>query len=158
MQTNGVMPTHSQSDIRAAIFNVLYAAEGHEYNVSLESIIDNLSRGFELDIFKNPHVLFVASGIVKEKEQLDSSYTPFLANWKIERIGLCTKLILRLAIWELNNTKTPAAVIINEAVELAKCFAERDSYKFINGILDQYAKSLQSGVSIESTDIDTKID
>ena len=51
------------------------------------------------------------------------------------------KLILRLALWELLHTDTDPVVIINEAVELAQCFAEQDAYKFINGVLDSYRKS-----------------
>jgi N utilization substance protein B len=66
---------------------------------------------------------------------------PFLHNWRFDRIGCCTKLILRFAMWELFYTDTPDSIVINEAVELAKCFSEKDAYKFINGILDEAIKS-----------------
>jgi len=45
-----------------------------------------------------------------------------------------------MALWELIQSKAIASIIINEAVELAKIFAEKDAFKFINGILDQYCK------------------
>jgi N utilization substance protein B len=49
--------------------------------------------------------------------------------------------ILRISIYELRLGETPVAVIINEAVELAKTFGDKDSYSFINGILDKISKS-----------------
>ena len=45
-----------------------------------------------------------------------------------------------MALWELQQPKAIASIVINEAVELAKIFAEKDAYKFVNGILDQYCK------------------
>lgn len=67
---------------------------------------------------------------------------PLLANWRIERIGVCTRLILRIAAWELLHTEIEPRVVINEAIELAKCFCERDAYRFVNGVLDEALKRL----------------
>ncbi len=53
---------------------------------------------------------------------------------------MCTRLILRIGVWEMKYTKTDSTVVINEAVELAKCFAEGEAYKFVNGILDEWSK------------------
>lgn len=131
----------THTDQRSLIFHLLYAAEAFEYDASLESIADNFSRGFGMTIPTNSEVFLEAQGIINQREILDEQIKPYLANWKLERLGVPTKLIMRIALWEKNNTTTDANVIINEAVELAKCFAERDSYKFINGVLDQVLKS-----------------
>ena len=71
---------------------------------------------------------------------LDEECKPLLSNWRFERLGMCTKLILRYALWELQTTDTNPTIVINEAIELAKCFAEKDAYKFVNGILDEALK------------------
>ena len=133
----------SRRDIRSLIFHILYAYDAYDYQVSLESIVDNLNRGFELDIPLQSEVITIASNTSDSKEILDKVMGKFLANWRLERLGVSTKLILRLGIWELLNTETPSNIVINEAIELAKCFAETDAYKFINGILDEVAKNLE---------------
>lgn len=132
--------TLSQRDKRALIFHLLYAMEGYDYQTSMESIVDNLNRGFDLDIPHDGDMVHTANQIITAREQLDEEYKPLLANWRFERVGVCTRLILRYAIWELLNTDVTDTVAINEAIELAKCYAEKDAYKFVNGILDQFVK------------------
>jgi transcription antitermination protein NusB len=128
----------SRRDARIFIFHYLYAMEAFEYSVSLESIVDNFNKGFEWTIKLDDEMVKEAAHIIKERETIDAEYLPLLENWRLERLGVCTKLILRLGIWELKYTDTDASIIINEAIEIAKCFAEQDAYKFINGILDQW--------------------
>ena len=139
----------SQRDKRSLVFNLLYAAESNDYQASVESLVDNLNRGFDLEIPPNSKIVTMAIAIINDRDILDAIYKPFLANWKIERIGVCTKLILRYAVWELNNTQTAPIIVINEAIELAKCFAEKDAYKFINGILDEIVKESDKKEKIE---------
>ena len=117
--------------------------EAFEYKVSLEALVDDFNRAFDLDITPDSEVFKVTQGVIADREVLDEAIKPLLINWRFERIGVCTKLILRLALWELFNTDTAPTIIINEAIELAKCFSETDSYKFVNGILDEVVKSLQ---------------
>ncbi|MFC1841744.1 transcription antitermination factor NusB [Candidatus Dependentiae bacterium] len=130
----------SRRDKRSLIFHLLYAVESFNYDVSVESVVDNLNRGLKLDIPDDSEVLKVAKQVIDEKDELDTLIEPLLDNWRLERIGVCTKLILRLSIWELRHTDTPANIIINEAIELAKCFSEKDAYRFVNGILDEVCK------------------
>jgi len=127
----------SRRDIRALIFHLLYAIESFNYETSLESVVDNFNRGLKLDIPLDCEVIEIAKSVIKERDSLDKMIEPLLDNWRLERIGVCTKLILRLSIWEIKNTDTPPNVIINEAIELAKCFSEKDAYRFVNGILDE---------------------
>lgn len=132
----------SRSEVRSLIFHLIYAMEGFDYQASLESIVDNFNLGFGLNIPFDSEVFKTADAIIHERDELDELIKPLLHNWRFERIGVITKLILRLALWEMHNTDTPPTVIINEAIELAKCFGEQDSYKFINGLLDEQAKKL----------------
>ena len=131
----------SRREVRSLIFHLLYAMEGFNYNTSLESIVDTFNRGFGLDIPLDSEVVKVTQGVVDEREQLDEAIAPLLANWRLDRIGLCTKLILRMSIWELLHTDTASTIVINEAIELAKCFSEKDAYRFVNGVLDEYCKA-----------------
>ncbi len=64
-------------------------------------------------------------------------------NWRIERMNVLDRLILRMAIYEfLHEPATPAKVIINEALELARTFSTDDSVRFINGVLDAVRRTL----------------
>lgn len=131
--------TISRRVFRSLVFHFLYAMDAYDYQVPLVSIIANFNDGYDLDISLNGDIAMTVQAIADQREQLDSLITPVLANWRIDRLGCVTLLILRMGLWELKQTKTPVNIIINEAVELAKCFAEKDSYRFVNGILDQLA-------------------
>lgn len=130
----------SQRDQRSLIFHVLYAIDAFDYDVSLESIVENIEKGFNLSIPKESFVFKTTNQIIENKEKIDQFLIPFIENWNFDRLGICTKLVLRFSAWELLYTDTDALVIINEAIELAKSFAEKDSFKFINGVLDEIAK------------------
>lgn len=140
----------TRRDVRSLIFHFLYAAEAFEYEESVQSIIDSFNRGFELDIPLDGELSMIVSAIISKREELEKTYEPFLANWRSERISVCTKLILLFAIWELKYTETDARIIINEAIELAKCFAEEDAYRFVNGILDPVSKEFRKETPIEN--------
>lgn len=133
----------SRRDVRALIFYILYAAEAFDYHESVDAIVDNFNRGFELDIPLDSEVVRIANAIIAARHQLDETFKPLLANWRFERIGVSTKLILRFATWELEQSDTDSRIVINEAVELAKAFAEKDAYKFVNGVLDRLVKQAQ---------------
>lgn len=133
----------SRRDLRSVIFHLLYAAEAYDYEVNLETIIDSFNRGYDLDIPFTSEAGTITQSIIDSREKLDEAIRPLLINWRFERIGVCTKIVLRLAVWELLNTNEPHSVIINEAIELAKCFSEIDAYKFVNGILDEAVKILR---------------
>jgi len=140
----------SRRELRSLIFHILYAAESFDYDVSVGAIADNLNRGLNLDIPVDSDAVTVAQKVIGEQEELDKLIIPLLDNWRLERIGVCTKLILRLSIWEIKNTDTPGSVVINEAIELAKCFSEKDAYRFVNGILDEICKEFRKDEVIES--------
>jgi transcription antitermination protein NusB len=140
----------SRRDVRSLVFHFLYAAEAFEYQESLQSIIDNFNRGFDLDVPLNGEIFKTVDAIITNRDDLEKAYEPYLANWRSERVSVCTKLILLFGIWELKNTETDARIIINEAIELAKCFAEEDAYRFVNGILDPVSKDFRKELSIST--------
>lgn len=137
----------SRRDVRSLVFHFLYAADAFNYEESVESIIDSFNRGFDLNIPLKGELATVITTIVSLRDELEKIYKPYLANWRSERISVCTKLILLFAIWELKYTETDARIIINEAIELAKCFAEQDAYRFVNGILDPVSKEFRKEIT-----------
>ena len=75
--------------------------------------------------------------------ELDPIISTHAQNWRLERISAIDRAILRLALAEIRTTSTPAKVVINEAIELAKTFSSEEASAFINGILDAAAKSFR---------------
>lgn len=131
---------NSRREVRSLIFHLLYALESNEYSVSVESVVENFKDGLDLEIEIDEEVIKTTKDIVEKKDQLSAIMLPFFSNWRLDRVGCCTRLILYIAFWEMYFSKTPHTVVINEAIELAKCFAEKDAYKFVNGILDEASK------------------
>jgi transcription antitermination protein NusB len=76
-------------------------------------------------------------------EQADAMATEFSPDWPTHRQPMVDRAILRLAYYEIASGMTPAAVAINEAIELAKVFGSERSPPFINGVLDKMAQRLQ---------------
>jgi transcription antitermination protein NusB len=86
----------------------------------------------------------LAVGASKESEPIDAAITAAIKNWRFERIAAVDKNILRVATYELmRELQTPASVILDEAVELAKRFGEKDSAPFVNGVLDAINRTLR---------------
>lgn len=127
---------------RSLMFHILYALDAHNYEASIASIIDIFNRGFEQTIEVDGQEQKSCEAIIAAREEIDEFLKPLLSNWRLERVGVCTRLILRIAVWELLHTETDPRVVLNEAIELAKCFAERDAYRFVNGVLDEALKRL----------------
>jgi len=81
-------------------------------------------------------------GAAKDAAVLDALIVGHADNWRFERMAAIDRAILRLAIYEMRGSKTPAKVVLNEAVDLAKKFSSEESGGFVNGILDSVHKSL----------------
>jgi N utilization substance protein B len=79
----------------------------------------------------------LAADTVQRLPDIDTLIADTSERWRPERMAIIDRLILRLAVCELQrDPATPAAVVINEALELARTFSSEDSVKFINGMLD----------------------
>ena len=78
----------------------------------------------------------LARGATSRSAELDARIAAKSSNWRIERMAVVDRNILRLAIYEIQVTDTPPAVAIDEALELAREFAGDESVAFVNGVLD----------------------
>jgi len=85
-------------------------------------------------------------GIHAHLDQINSLISQFSEHWRLDRMSMVDRNVLRLAIYELLcRPDIPAKVSINEAVELAKKFGTEDSGAFVNGILDRIRLDLRAG-------------
>jgi len=85
----------------------------------------------------------LATGVAGTVADIDPMISEAAENWRLERMNVLDRLILRLAVYEfLYEPDTPAKVIINEALELARTFSTDDSVRFINGVLDAVRRTL----------------
>jgi transcription antitermination protein NusB len=81
-------------------------------------------------------------GAARDTTAIDELIIRQAEHWRLERLAVIDRAILRLAIYELRTTDTPPKVILNEAVELAKKFSSEEAGSFVNAILDAVHKSL----------------
>jgi N utilization substance protein B len=86
----------------------------------------------------------LADGVAAKLAEVDPIIAEAAEHWRLERMNVMDRLILRLAVYEfLHEPETPAKVVINEALELARTFSNDDAVRFINGILDAIRKKLE---------------
>jgi N utilization substance protein B len=82
-------------------------------------------------------------GTVSEVEALDHRVREQAEHWRLERMAAVDRNLLRVALYELLHCpETPPAVVINEALEIARRFSGKDSVEFVNGVLDAIRKTL----------------
>lgn len=95
--------------------------------------LDSETRQYATDLLK---------GITDKKTEIDARIQSVAQHWKMDRMAGVDRNILRLAVFEMEyfNQKIEPAVVINEAIEIAKKFSTSESAAFINGLLDQIRK------------------
>ena len=102
------------------------------------------SEASDLADTQRPFAQALATGVADAVGSLDPVIVDAAEHWRIERMNVLDRLILRLAVYEfLHQPETPARVIINEALELARTFSNDDSVRFVNGVLDAIRRRLE---------------
>jgi len=112
------------------------AEESDEENEDQRDGRDEFASRDERDLFMEELV----NGASAMASTIDLRISEKSANWKLERMPVVDRNILRLAIYEMSRQDTPPAVVIDEALELARQFSGDESVKFINGVLDAVHK------------------
>ncbi|EAI8629549.1 transcription antitermination factor NusB [Campylobacter lari] len=130
----------TRHQVRQSIVSLLYAAQLNQENKDFinefldEKKIRNDQRKFTLDLY---------DGINEQLTLLDEKINECLKEHKLDGVASIEKAILRLGAYEILFTSTQKAIIINEAIELAKEMAGDNAPKFINGVLDKINKEKQ---------------
>ena len=125
---------------REAALKILYAVDITKEDP--EKCIDifwesNDGEEREIKVFANALV----SGVSKNKELIDKVISYYATNWQLKRMAVIDRNILRFATYELLFMEDiPPKVAINEAIDIAKKYGDKDSGKFVNGILDKINK------------------
>ena len=84
---------------------------------------------------------FLLRGTLSNLTELDDELARQTAHWRLERLAAVDRNILRLAMFELmHEPDTPPAVVIDEAIEIAKKYGAEESGRFVNGVLDGFIK------------------
>jgi len=104
------------------------AAKFWENNTEVSDVVEDFAEAIVL-------------GVEKNKEKINEMISSCADNWKIDRMAAIDRNIMRIAVYELLFTEeVPPKVAINEAIEMAKKFGDKDSSKFVNGILDKISR------------------
>ncbi len=96
------------------------------------------------DLAVAPEERKFAGGLVRtyagSQAEVDAALMAVTDNWRLERVGAIERSVLRLGAAELARNEAPPRVVIQEAVRLAERFGSAASAKFVNGVLDAYAR------------------
>ena len=132
-----IIALQSLFEIAFCDFNMEGKLSKTEKTKKLERIITRNVGEFASGEQNKKFALNIASGVVKNEDQIDAVITPAAPEWPIKQIALVDLTILRMAVYELlfAGEEVPPKVAINEAVELAKAFGGPRSSKFVNGVL-----------------------
>jgi len=128
---------NNRSELRKKIMTILYQISIYE-NGKIEHNIDNIIK--EVSEIDNEFIKDTVYGIITYKNNIDELANKYLSNWTIDRLGTTDQAIIRMGIYELMYTDTPAVVAINEAIELSKQYSDDDVRKMINAVLDKVYK------------------
>ncbi len=132
------MPSRHRSRQRA--LQVLFQADLRQQPVedALRSYYDSLhsEEDVETKLPPDPFTEELARGASACSAEIDQRIAAHSEHWRLARMPAVDRNILRVAIYEMVWVKTPPAVVINEALELARRFSGEESVPFINGILD----------------------
>lgn len=113
---------------------------------AISSFYDTLYSGDEEAVRKPERDAFMeelALGTSRMAPEIDQRISDKAAHWKLDRMPAVDRNILRLAVYEMAQGGTPPAVVIDEAIELARQFSGDESVSFINGVLDAVHKELR---------------
>jgi N utilization substance protein B len=93
-----------------------------------------------------PKAAALVAGVIEHRNELDEAIDTVSEHWRLERMPVVDRAILRLGVFELRHRpRTPAAVVVSEAVRLAKEYSTERSGAFVNGVLATLAE--QTGAS-----------
>lgn len=125
---------NNRSELRKKIMTILYQINIYEQN-KIEYDIEKIIK--EVSEIENEFIKDTVYGVITYKNEIDKLANKHLKDWTIDRLGSTDGAILRIGIYELVYTDTPAVVAINEAIELAKLYSDDDVRKMINATLDK---------------------
>ncbi len=126
---------------RARALQALYAADLRDLT-KLERIASHVFDDLAVDAGERAFASKLVATVAMHGASLDAALSEVTANWRLERLGAIERSVLRLAAAELQRGDAPVRVVIQEAVHLAERYGTARSARFVNGVLDAYARRL----------------
>lgn len=119
-----------------------------EYSVRKSSdpqqILNYNKKVFATKVKDSTFLQTLVFGVIENREEIDKKIKEYAPEWPIEKLALVERIIIEIGLFEILYTEdTPHAVIINEAVEIAKNYGDENSSKFINGVLSTASKKFK---------------
>ena len=122
----------SRRGARERALELLYEAYAKDVEVSVVLA--------DLVVVPDPYAVELVRGVEAQAAKVDALISEFARGWSIERMPVIDRAMLRIAVFELvERVDVPVAVVISEAVELAKRYSTEDSGRFVNGVLSAVA-------------------
>jgi N utilization substance protein B len=134
-------PQGTRSAARRRALDILFEADLLERSVAevLARHRDDREAGAP-----DPYAVELVEGVAAHLPELDARIAAAAEHWTIERMPLVDRNLLRLAAYELEaRTEVPTAVVLDEAIELAKLLSTADSGRFVNGVLAAVAAEVR---------------
>jgi N utilization substance protein B len=116
----------TRKEARVSALEALYAADVRGDDPDVEGIGGRARR--------------LVEGTWSRRAELDGEIEHAAKGWRVDRMPVVDRSVLRLALYELRHTDTPMAVVIDQAVELAKAYSTGRSGSFVNGVLGKLAE------------------
>ena len=132
------MPARHRSRQRALQVLYLWDLRKQAVDEAISSFYETIAsdEDYPGDAGPDEFMEVLVRGTAEKTPEIDQRISNKSEHWRLERMPAVDRNILRLAVYELSELKTPAPVVIDEALELARQFSGDESVSFINGVLD----------------------
>jgi N utilization substance protein B len=134
---------------RSIVLQSLYEWDFYQRKADLVSIVERNLAEFGPGLDEQAFIWRLAKGVVEHLHEIDELIKKTAPDWPVEQIAIIDRNALRIGFYELlhsDKAEVPAAVAINEAIEIAKNYGGPNSGKFINGVLGTvYANMIKEG-------------
>lgn len=137
----------ARSKARSWALQVLYAWESRGVETSPRVVLHDFEQDRSIADDSRDYLRSLVDLVGKNREQIDKELEHSLTNWRLERLSVIDRNILRLAAAEMlfEKDEIPPAVAIQEAIVLAEKYGTNESPRFVNGVLDALRKSIELG-------------
>lgn len=128
-----------RSDARKCVLQMLYVVDQNP-DVDVHWVRSNVEERLSDDVLID-FAWSLYTGVREQQTLIDERITGVAANWRIDRMAPTDRNVIRMGIFEMEQVGTPAAVVLNECIEMAREFGAENSPAFVNGILDKFVAS-----------------
>jgi N utilization substance protein B len=136
----------ARSKARSWALQVLYAWESRGFDTPAKNILHDFEQERQINDDSRAYMRELVNSVADHRDDIDGQLDDSLTNWRLERLSVIDRNILRLAAAEMmygNVDDVPAAVSIQEAIVLAEKYGTQESPRFVNGVLDALRKTVE---------------